>query len=78
MHLDLFPTPILNTFSPQPVLPLLFLDYLPSFLHKTSWEKWLAKKLKCSQMLLFRNWHKQTQQLVDRMIRNHKFHADLE
>ena len=36
MHPQHFPTPILDTFSPQLIQPLLFLDDLPSFLHKTS------------------------------------------
>ena len=36
-HPDHFPPPIFDTFFS--VKSLLFLDYLPLFSHKTSWEK---------------------------------------
>ena len=36
MHPDYFPPLILDNSYPELVQPLLFLDYLPSFSHKTS------------------------------------------
>ena len=72
MHLDHFARLILDICSPLLVQPLLFLYYLPSFLHKTSWEKVL-----CSQMVLVTNLHEETHQLAHRMIRDHKLQADL-
>ena len=36
------------------------------------------KKLKCSQMMLLMILREQTQQLANRMIRDHKFYTDLE
>ena len=39
MYAEHFPPSLLDTSSPQLVQPLLFLDYLPSFSHKNSWEK---------------------------------------
>ena len=74
MYPDYFPSPILYTSCPQLVEPLLFL----SFSLKTSWEKLLTKNLKSSQMLLVTNWHEKTHQLADRIIRDHRFHTDLE
>ena len=39
MHPDHFPPPIHDTSPSQHAQPLFFLDYLPSFLDKTSWQK---------------------------------------
>ena len=58
------------TFSFVPKLPF-------SFLHQNSWEKWLTKKHKCSQILLVTK-HEQMYQVADAMIKEHRFLTDLE
>ena len=73
----LSPCPILDTSPPQLAHSPLFLDYFLLFLHKTSWEGWLTKKLKWSQMLLVTE-HEQIHQVAHTMIRDNKFHADLQ